>query len=215
MSYTTVLFDLDGTLTDPKEGITRCVAHALEAFGIHVEELDTLCPFIGPPLLEGFERFYGFSREDAARAVELYRERFRPVGMFENRVYEGIPALLKALKERGIRVALATSKPQVFACKILEHFDLLAYFDIVVGSELSGARTEKQAVIREVLRQLPPEDRSTAVMVGDRCFDVEGAAAEGLPCVGVLYGYGSAEELKNAAAVVATVEELTALLIKE
>lgn len=213
MKYSTVLFDLDGTLTDPKEGITRCVAHALAAFGIHVADTDTLCPFIGPPLTECFETFYGFSHEDAVRAVEVYRERFRPIGMFENKVYPGIPALLEALKAQGVTVALATSKPQEFALKILEHFDLLRYFDIVVGSELSGARVEKQDVIRAVLARLTSAQRERAVMVGDRCFDVDGAAGEGLACIGVLYGYGNAEELKNAVAVATTVEELSALLL--
>lgn len=213
MKYNTVLFDLDGTLTDPKEGITRCVAYALEHFGIHVEDTDTLCPFIGPPLYECFEKFYHLTHEEAEKAVEIYRERFRPIGMFENEVYEGIPALLADLKTAGITVALATSKPQEFALKILEHFDLLRYFDIVVGSELSGARIEKQDVIREVIAQLTSARREPIIMVGDRCFDVEGAAAEGIPCIGVLYGYGNREELKNAVGIAATVKELREMLL--
>ena len=213
MKYKTVLFDLDGTLTDPKEGITRCVAYALEHFGIHVKDLNALCPFIGPPLHECFEMFYGLSHEEAHRAVDLYRERFRPIGMFENQVYEGIPALLAALKEAGVTVVLATSKPEPFAVTILEHFGLLSYFDIVVGSELSGARIKKQDVIREALFRLDPANRVETVMVGDRCFDVEGATAEGIPCIGVLYGYGNRKELKNAVHLAATVEELHALLL--
>ncbi len=209
-----ILFDLDGTLTDPKEGITKSVRHALGYFGITVENLDSLLPFIGPPLKQSFEKFYGFSSEDADRAVSCYREYYAVQGIFENGVYEGIPSLLAALKQAGKRIFLATSKPTVYARQILEHFGILAYFDGVCGSELSGERVDKAEVIRYAMEShsISPE---VAVMVGDRHFDIDGGKALDVATIGVLFGYGSAEEIAAAKpdGIARTVEDLKMMLM--
>ncbi len=197
MKYTHVLFDLDGTLTDPKEGITRCVQYALESFGIK-EELEKLIPFIGPPLAEMFEQTYGV---DGAAAVEKYRERYRDIGIFENAVYDGIPELLAALKAAGVRIALATSKPEVFALRILEKYEIARYFDVVCGSELDGRRTDKAEVVEEALRRLGNPDKARVIMVGDREHDVIGAKKCGVNCIGVSFGYAADGELEKAGAV--------------
>lgn len=212
--YQYILFDLDGTLTEPKEGITKSVAYALEYYGIHVEDLDTLCPFIGPPLKESFMKFYGFDDAKAEEAVEKYREYFRPCGVYENELYPGVIALLEGLKEQGKVLVLATSKPTVFAKIILEHFELSQYFDCVVGSELDGTRVNKDEVITCALKEAGIEDKSIAVMIGDREHDILGAKANGLDCIGALYGHGSREELEKAGAdvIVKTVEELQRVL---
>ena len=195
----TILFDLDGTLTDPKEGITRCVQYALESFGICEPERSRLECFIGPPLKEQFMEYAGLNEKQAVMAVEKYRERFQPTGMFENRVYDGIPEMLESLRSARFRLAVATSKPEVFACRIPEHFGLRDFFEIIVGSELSGARTRKGEVIMEALRRLGT-DAAHAVMVGDRMHDVLGAHEAGLFSIGVLFGYGSQQELTQAGA---------------
>jgi len=213
--YKYILFDLDGTLTDPKEGITRSVAHALKCMGIEApEDLDELCKFIGPPLKDSFIRYYGMSDADAQTAVSKYREHFSQGGLFENEVYEGMRELLEILKSKGKTLIVATSKPQLFSEMILEHFGLSQYFDFVSGSEFDGTRVEKAEVIAHAIKECGI-DKSSAVMVGDRSYDVVGAKANGLPCIGVLYGYGSREELEEAGAdfIVATVSELKDMLI--
>ena len=195
-----LLFDLDGTLTDPKVGITTCVQYALKSFGIEEPDLDKLEPFIGPPLTDSFMKFYGMSAEQAQKAVEKYRERFRDTGIFENRLYEGIPKMLAELNSRGMCLAVASSKPTVFVERILEHFHIDGYFKAVVGSELDGTRVNKDEVVEEALRQLfgdGPVEKDQVYMIGDRCFDVEGAKAQGIESVAVTYGYGSMEELKR------------------
>ncbi len=138
------LFDLDGTLTDPGEGITRCVQYALRSLGIEEPDLKKLEPFIGPPLTDSFMEFYGLTREQAVRAVEAYRERFAPVGIFENCVYDGIPRLLEEMKSAGVTLAVASSKPECFVHRILDRFGIEKYFDVIVGSELDGARSAKE-----------------------------------------------------------------------
>ena len=217
-----ILFDLDGTLTDPKEGITRCVQYGMEALGYHEPDREKLTPFIGPPLMEMYRETCGFPEEEAARAVEKYRERFREKGMYENEIYEGIADMLKELKASGKRLGVATSKPEVFAVPILEHFHIDSYFEQIVGSELSGERVRKGDVIEEALRrfgteQKPGEEKrkGTVWMVGDRKHDVMGAREAGIPCVGVLYGYCGREERSGAGAdkLVSTVEELRELLL--
>ena len=200
-----LLFDLDGTLTDPKIGITTCVQYALHSFGIEEPDLDKLEPFIGPPLRDSFMEFYGFTAEQAEEAVAKYRERFQDTGLFENEVYDGIPEMLKTLQSKGYFLAVASSKPQVYVERILEHFDLKKYFSVVVGSELDGRRETKDQVVQETLRQLfgeNPVDPAQVYMIGDRKFDVEGARALGVESVGVTYGYGSKEELKEAGVVI-------------
>ncbi len=214
MRYPYVFFDLDGTLTDPALGITNAVIYALKHFGIEVTDRRVLYPFIGPPLKESFEKFYDMTSEQAEEALRVYRVYFSDKGLYENTVYDGIPALLEHLCANGCKVVLATSKPTVFAERILEHFHLKQYFTFVSGSELNGARVEKAEVIRYALDGLHITDTSQVVMVGDRCFDVEGAAACGISAVGVTYGYGDAAELKNAAHIVDTVEQLKELLLQ-
>lgn len=192
-----ILFDLDGTITNPKEGITKSVAYALEKFGIHVENLDDLCPFIGPPLRVSFSKFYGFSSEDAEKAVQYYRENYSKSGRLQCEIYDGIPELLQYLKDQGKTVLMATSKPTEYAKQILEHFGLLSYFDYVSGSSMDASRTEKADVIRHALEQFPEAKPEEMVMIGDREFDYFGAKEFGIPCVLVAYGYGSMEELEN------------------
>lgn len=220
-NYKYFLFDLDGTLTDPKEGITKSVAYALKSYGIEVEDLDTLCKFIGPPLKDSFVKFYGFSEEQGYEAVEKYREYFKPYGVYENKVYEGVDKLLADLKDGGKMVVLATSKPTVFANVILEHFGLTKYFDVISGSELDGSRVKKGDVIAYALEQIAKIegadsiDKSLAVMIGDREHDILGAKENGLDSIGVLYGYGDRAEHEAAGAgcIVETVEELKSALL--
>ena len=209
MRFKTVLFDLDGTLTDPFEGITRSVQYSLRRFGIEVEDRHALACFIGPPLNESYINYYGFSLEDSYRAVDIYREYFADRGLFENEVYPGIPEMLGELKRQGKTLAVATSKPTVYAKRILGKFDLAKYFDLCDGSELDGTRVHKDEVIAHALEALGC-DPASAVMVGDRSHDVIGAIKNSLPCIGVTYGYGTEEELAEAGAfrTVDTVDEL-------
>lgn len=214
-NYQYILFDLDGTLTDPKEGITKSIAYALAYYGIAVEDLDTLCKFIGPPLKDSFMKYYGFDDAKAEEAVEKYREYFKPYGVYENKVYDGVEKLLKKLTDCGKTMVLATSKPTIFANIILDHFDLAKYFSYIAGSELNGSRVKKGDVITYALEQAGIEDKSQAVMVGDREHDIIGANENGLDSIGVLYGYGCREEFEKYGAdvVVATVEELEQILV--
>ena len=206
------LFDLDGTLTDPKEGITKSVQYALRSFGIERSLEELLC-FIGPPLKEQFMTYGGFTREQAEKAVEVYRERFAPIGVFENRAYDGAAELLRSLKETGKTVALATSKPQIFADQIVKKYGLAPYFDLVLGSELDGTRTDKAQVIAEVMRSLGADPDET-VMIGDREHDIIGAKANGIRSVGVSFGYAADGELELAGAdyIVDDMDELRILL---
>lgn len=214
---TYLLFDLDGTLTDPKEGITRCVQYALKFFGIDEPDLDRLTRFIGPPMIHSFKEFYHFDEDKARAALEKYRERFNTVGIFENGVFEGIPQMLKELKAHGKIVALATSKPEIQAVRILEKYGLKQYFDVVVGSELDGTRGEKADVIREVFARLnlASSKQGQALMIGDRKYDIIGAKACGLHSVGVRFGYAEENELEKAGAdyIVESVEDLKSFLL--
>lgn len=207
-----LLFDLDGTLTNTGEGIMKSAQYALDAFGIHGEPEEKLRRFVGPPLHESFMGFYGLSPEEAVRAVEKYRERYREKGVFESPLYEGIDALLQSLRDAGAVLCVATSKPQVFAEQILNLRGVRDFFTVVVGANLDGTRTDKAEVITEVLRQLgaSPEE---ALMIGDRRQDIAGARACGVESVGVEYGFAEENELQNAGAdyvvpSVAALEEL-------
>lgn len=206
-------FDLDGTLTDPFEGITRCVEYALNRYGITVDDRRTLEPFIGHPLADSFIKYYGFTREKAFEAIDVYRERFRDIGLFENEMYNGIPEMLDTLKKSGVKIVLATSKPRVFAERILAHFGLTGYFDLIDGSELDGSRVRKDEVIAHALECLGC-NKSEVVMIGDRMHDIEGAKKNGLISIGVLWGYGPREELTDAGAdmIAETIPELTDIL---
>ncbi len=209
-----VLFDLDGTLTDPQIGITRCIAHALGAVGQPVEDPRTLRPLIGPPLIEAFTLLdVPASRID--EAIAAYRERFVNVGMFENALIDGVNALLQELGRIGVRLAIATSKPEPFARAIVEHFGIDDAFEVVAGATLDNRRRHKEDVIEHAIESLGYPDPATIVMIGDREHDIHGARAHGLTSIGVLWGYGSAGELRDASAdhIVATVDELAALLL--
>lgn len=195
--YDTILFDLDGTLTDPGEGITKSVEYALNRYGISVPDRRELYPFIGPPLIDSFMKYYGFSKEQAVEAVEVYREYFRVKGLFENEVYPHIPEMLKALKNAGKTLLVASSKPEEFVLTILKHFDLLQYFDFAGGASMDEVRSKKEDVLQYVLQEAKV-DPAKAIMVGDRKFDVEGAYAFGMDAMAVTYGYGSIEELTEA-----------------
>ncbi len=213
--YEIILFDLDGTLTDPAEGITNSVAYALRKYGIEPPERRELYCFIGPPLADSFRKYYGFSEKEGQKAVEVFREYFRDRGIFENVMYDGIDSLLSELKKAGKTVVLATSKPEPFARQILERFDLMKYFDVVAGASFDETRVKKDAVIAYALEQLGEVDISRCVMVGDREHDVVGAKVHGISCIGVLYGYGDREELESSGAksIAETVEDLSRLLL--
>ena len=200
MKYKYYLFDLDGTLTDPGIGITNSVMHALEKFNIHVSDRKELYPFIGPPLVDSFEKYFGFDEKQALQAVEYYREYFREDGIFENAVYEGIPEMLSELKSRDAKVALATSKPYEFSVRILDHFDLHQYFDFVGAATMDGRISRKADVISHLIDKLGENEKSSILMIGDRDQDIDGANANGLQSAGVLWGYGSREELMDAGA---------------
>ena len=215
-----LLFDLDGTLTDPKIGITTCVQYALSFLGIEEPDLNKLEPFIGPPLKDSFMEFYALDEEAAEKGIEKYRERFKDIGIFENKVYPGIRRMLRRCKGKGATLAVASSKPEVYVKRILEYFHLAQYFDVIVGSELDGRRTAKEEVVQEALHRLFPEgdiDYDNTVMIGDRKFDIIGARDNKLVGVGVAYGYGSMEELKAARAdyIVRSVRELEELLLRD
>lgn len=212
--YTYLLMDLDGTVTDPMEGITRGVQYALASLGVDVQDRRLLCPFIGPPLKASFQEFYHLNEEDTTRAIAKYREYFSTQGIFENEMYEGMEAFLQTQQTAGKQLVLATSKPEPFALRILDYFQLTPYFTFVGGSSLDNGRTEKEEVIRYILDSLAISDLSSAIMIGDRKFDIEGAHANGLQAIGVLYGYGSREELERAGAdyLAADLAELSRLV---
>lgn len=205
---TAIIWDLDGTLTDPADGITRSVQIALSHFGISASR-EELLSFIGPPLADSFAEKFGFSPEQCADAIRFYREYFSKTGLFENQMYPGIPELLQQVQASGKRNFLASSKPEIFCRKILDHFSILEPFSQVAGSDLEGKRAEKHAVIQWLLDSsgIDPAD---AVMIGDRKFDVLGAAEFSIPCIGVLWGYGSREELEQAG-VAAVAEDISSL----
>lgn len=215
--YNTIFFDLDGTITDPGVGITNSVMYALKKYGITVEDRTTLYSFIGPPLVDSFQTYFDFTPEQAADAVALYRKHYiEDKAMFENEVYPGIPELLANLKKNGKKVVMATSKPTVLAEQILKHFGLWDYFDFVSGSNMDNTRGSKEEVIRYALEQSGVTSGDSIVMIGDRKYDILGAKTYHLDSIGVLYGYGSKEELEEAGAdyIVADVTELEKIILK-
>lgn len=216
--YTVLLFDLDGTLTDPKEGITKCVQYALDFMGIKEEKLDKFEKFIGPPLDNSFREFYGMNDEDAWKAVAKYRERFNKVGKYENFVYEGIVDLLKELRKGNCKVGVATSKPEDMARDILDKFELSQYFDEITGSDYEGKLHEKYQVILEALKRfdIPKEHFGEVLMIGDRKFDIIGGKLAGVDTMGVKYGYAPEGELEESGAdyIVSDIKELKEWLIR-
>jgi phosphoglycolate phosphatase len=194
----TIYFDLDGTLTNPKPGITRSIQYALERLGQAVPGEDELTWCIGPPLHASLKKLLG-SDELADRALTLYRERFADIGLFENETYHGIQETLSALAASHPRMFVATSKAAVYAERIIDHFGLRPYFEQVFGAELDGTRTDKTELLRHAL-ETAKVDPAQAIMIGDRSYDIVGARSNGMTAIGVLYGYGSEEELKSAGA---------------
>lgn len=215
-NYDVILFDLDGTLTDSSQGIINSIIYALKKYDIRVEDTASLKKFLGPPLHESFKEFYGFDDEKSMQAVSFYREYFSTKGLLENDVYNGIQGVLKQLFDNGKILILATSKPQEFTDRIMEHFDLKKYFKFIAGSNMDGTRSKKSDVIEHALSECEVTDKSSAVMVGDRKHDIIGANVVGIDSIGVEYGYGDYQELNNAGAtyIVKTVSELKKLICK-
>lgn len=213
--YQAILFDLDGTLTDPAQGITNSVAYSLEKFGISVKDRRELYRFIGPPLIDSYRDFYGMTADQSRQALAYYREYYATKGIYENRVYEGIPKLLHDLQRHGYRLLVATSKPETYARRILDEFELTSYFEVIAGSDMGEKRADKARVIEYALQQASLNAEEKAIMVGDRSFDVIGAKKHGLPCVGVLFGYGDRPELETAGAahIAQTVDDLRKLFL--
>lgn len=212
--YQYILFDLDGTLTDPGLGITNSIMYALKKFGIEENDRASLYRFIGPPLRESFQRFYGFTEEQSEQATAYYREYFSDRGLYENAVYDGVETMLKTLQEQGKTLILATSKPEVFAVEILRYFKLEQYFTLIAGATMDASRNKKSDVIAYAIEKSGITDRSSAVMIGDREHDILGAKEHGLPSIGVLYGYGDRPELTAAGAdhIVASAADILTLV---
>ncbi|MBP0725273.1 HAD family hydrolase [Bacillus sp. RG28] len=213
--YKIILFDLDGTLSDPKIGITKSVQYALQKMGIVEPDLDKLDCFIGPPLQDSFAEYYAFDEKQSTKAIEFYRERFKEKGMYENVLYEGIPSLLNLLKENHFTLVVATSKPTIFSEKILNYFKIDQYFDLVVGSNLDGTRSSKTEIIQYILDEYKDHMKDEFIMIGDRKHDIIGAENTGIDSIGVTYGYGSLDELNrsNPTYIVNNLEELVSIFI--
>lgn len=213
--YDTILFDLDGTLTDSQNGIIKSVQYALTRFNIEVIDTNELIPFIGPPLLYSFRHFYGMSEEEARQAIGYYREYFERDGIFDNRVYDGMPVLLQELHAKGKCLLVATSKPTIYADPIVRHYGMGDYFHAIIGASTDGTRTEKGQVIEEALRHTTSL-RERILMIGDREHDVIGAREHGIDVLAVGYGYGTAEEraVHKPDYYCATVEELREFLAR-
>ena len=215
MSFNYILFDLDGTLTDSAPGITNCVKYALKSLDIDENDMEKLLKFVGPPLSEGFKQYADFSEEKIDFVVKKYRERFKNKGIFENALYDGIPETLEKLKNSGKELIVATSKPYEFTEIILKHFNIRKYFSTVCGSTFDGTISHKSDVIRHALNEAGITDKSQAIMIGDRHYDINGAKENGLKSIGVLYGYGSREELSEAGAdyIAENLDELLKILL--
>ena len=209
-----IFFDLDGTLTDSEPGIVNAALYTLEKYNISVNEKEELRKFIGPPLQDSFSTDYGFNEEEVEEAIATFREYYAEKGIFENEVYPGITEVLAELKNRGKKLAIATSKPEVFTVRILEHFDLIKYFDYIGAATLDDSKIKKGEIIKEALNTLSIDDLSKVVMVGDRKHDIKGASVNGISSVGVMWGYGSIEEFEkhNATYIINEVEELLEIL---
>ncbi len=210
-----LFFDLDGTLTDPAQGITNSFIHALKYFGIEIPSYEKLCSFIGPPLPDTFKTQFGFDEKKAAEGVKKYREYFATKGLLENSVYPGIPELLASLKQARKKLVVATSKPEEYSVKIIEHFGLTQYFENVCGSLMDESRSKKDQVIEYAIERNGIKDRSKILMIGDRKHDIIGAKKCNLKSCGVLFGYGSLEELQTAGAdyIAENVSQLSKILL--
>lgn len=196
-----VLFDLDGTLIDSFEGIAKSAQYALRRFGINEENLENLRPFVGPPLVESFQKWYGLSREQAIEATDIYRERYRPIGILECSLYPGVEECIRTLKAEGYQIGMASSKPEEFCRRILEHFGLLDLFDDVVGATFDRRIDMKEEVLNEVLRRWSDIPKDQMCLIGDTMFDLVGAKKIGIDCIAVSYGFGDAKEMLQNGAV--------------
>ncbi len=196
-----LLFDLDGTLTDPGIGITNSVQYALAKFNIFPKTREELFPYIGPPLTDSFQNYHGLSPEESLQALAFYREYFTHTGIFENTLFPGMTELLQNLRDAGYSLIIATSKPEEYTVRILDHFGLTPFFDFVAGNTLAEERPTKADVIRYICSHFPEINEKNTLMIGDRHHDVEGAKENGIPTVGVSYGYGSSAELESAGAI--------------
>lgn len=196
-----VLFDLDGTLIDSFEGIAKSAQYALRRFGINEENLENLRPFVGPPLVESFQKWYGLSEEQAIEATDIYRERYRPIGILECSLYPGVEECIRTLKAEGYQIGMASSKPEEFCRRILEHFGLLDLFDDVVGATFDRRIDTKEEVLNEVLRRWSDIPKDQMCLIGDTMFDLVGAKKIGIDCIAVSYGFGDAEEMLQNGAV--------------
>lgn len=215
-NYKYLFFDLDGTVTDSCEGIYKSFVYALEYYGVKVDDVNSLRPILGPPLKDSFMNMFGFDEKKAEAAVAKYRERFSVKGLFENRVYDGVRELLSSLKGKGYITCLATSKPEEFAKRCLEYFKLDGLFDFITGATFDGARNTKEDVIGHIINTLGITDVGQILMIGDRKYDLLGAAEFGIDGLGVLYGYGSKEELELCPhiALADTPKDIEAFLIQ-
>lgn len=216
MKYKYILMDMDGMICDSARGILTSLKYALDSLRIETPDLSGFTQFLGPPIRDSFRKHFNLEGEQLEEAVAKYRERYIPIGMFENDLYPGIYDLIKDLKADGRKIILATGKVHDMAAKILEHFDLLKYFDFVAGCELDGSRSYKNEIIEYALENMDAlHEKEKVVMIGDRYHDISGAAKAGIASVGVLYGYGTREELEehNADYIVESVAELRALLM--
>lgn len=213
MTKKAIFFDLDGTLTDSGEGIFNCARLALAHFALPQPTDQEMRVFVGPPLRETFAKF-GVPEDGIEKAMEIYRQRYNPIGIFENTPYPGIHDLVAKLQRDGHRLYLATAKPEVMAVRIMERFELAPYFELICGASLDLSRDSKSAVIAHLLTQIP--DAEAVVMVGDTAYDVIGAAAHGIPTIGVSWGYGKRDDMvaAGAVAIADTMDELYALLSK-
>ena len=196
--YEYIFFDLDGVLTDSKEGIINSALYALEKYNIDVNDKEELRKFIGPPLQDSFSTDYGFNEEEVDGVIATFREYYSEKGINENKVFENIEQILRGLVRRKKKLVVATSKPEVFATKVLINFNLLKYFEYVSAATLDESKIKKEAIIKEAINALEITDLSKVVMVGDRKHDVIGAKNNGIDCIGALWGYGGKEELEKA-----------------
>lgn len=215
MNKKVLLFDLDGTLTDPALGITNSFVYALKYFGLEIPTYEKLCSFIGPPLAETFKNEFGFDKEKAALGVVKYREYFGQIGLFENRVYDGIPELLQKLCDHGYRLLIATSKPENFSLRIAERFNFAKYFEKICGSNMDESRSKKAEVITYALESAGITDKDSVLMIGDRFHDIVGAKENGIQCCSVMFGYGNREEFEEYGAdyIVDSINDLEKLLL--
>lgn len=211
-----ILFDLDGTLTESAPGIINSLKYALERLGVQDYDRAILNKFIGPPLAVSFEKFFGFKGEKCNNAIKIYREYFSEKGLFENAVYPGVEDMLDTLKSAGLKLAVATSKPEVYARRILDKFGLSGYFEVICGIPLDNEHMTKAQVIARAINELGAANKQAALMVGDRDYDVAGAHQNGIECLGVTYGYGSRDELEKAGAeyIAVSAENTAELIIK-